>query len=50
VPLTRIGIPDQLVDHASPEESKTDLGLLPAQMSDRILQKYFSQQETPVIA
>lgn len=50
VPLTRIGIPDQLVDHASPDESKTELGLLPAQMADRILQKFFSQQPTAAMA
>lgn len=48
VPLTRIGIPDQLVDHASPDESKADLGLLPAQMVDRILQKFFSKQLTAI--
>lgn len=50
VPLSRIGIPDQLVDHASPDESKADLGLLPDQMVDRILQKYFSKQVTAAIA
>jgi 1-deoxy-D-xylulose-5-phosphate synthase len=50
VPLSRIGIPDQLVDHASPDESKADLGLLPDQMVDRILQKYFSKQATAAIA
>jgi 1-deoxy-D-xylulose-5-phosphate synthase len=50
VPLSRIGIPDQLVDHASPDESKADLGLLPDQMVDRILQRYFSKQATAAIA
>jgi 1-deoxy-D-xylulose-5-phosphate synthase len=50
VPLSRIGIPDQLVDHASPDESKADLGLLPDQMVDRILQRYFSKQVTAAIA
>ena len=30
VPTLRIGIPDQLVDHASPEQSKEKLGLTPA--------------------
>ncbi|XHX80756.1 MAG: 1-deoxy-D-xylulose-5-phosphate synthase [Stenomitos frigidus ULC029] len=47
VPLTRIGIPDQLVDHATPEESKADLGLTPPQMADRIL-KLFSKQPLTV--
>ncbi len=46
--LTRIGVPDELVDHANPDESKADLGLLPPQMAERILQKFFSRQETPV--
>jgi 1-deoxy-D-xylulose-5-phosphate synthase len=43
VPLTRIGIPDKLVDHAEPDESKADLGLTPPQMADRIL-KLFSKK------
>ncbi len=49
VPLTRIGIPDILVDHATPEQSKVSLGLTPAQMAERILQKYFSQQPATAI-
>jgi 1-deoxy-D-xylulose-5-phosphate synthase len=36
VPVTRIGVPDKLVDHAKPEESKADLELTPPQMADRI--------------
>jgi 1-deoxy-D-xylulose-5-phosphate synthase len=40
VPVFRIGIPDQLVDHASPDESKLDLGLTPAQMAERILERF----------
>ncbi|NJP09095.1 MAG: 1-deoxy-D-xylulose-5-phosphate synthase [Leptolyngbyaceae cyanobacterium RU_5_1] len=47
VPITRIGIPDQLVDHAKPDESKVDLGLTPAQMAERIL-KLLSQQPVAV--
>ncbi|MBW4578467.1 MAG: 1-deoxy-D-xylulose-5-phosphate synthase [Tildeniella nuda ZEHNDER 1965/U140] len=47
VPLTRIGVPDQLVDHATPDESKADLGLTPPQMAERIL-KLFSRQPSPV--
>ncbi len=34
--LLRIGIPDKLVDHASPDESKESLGLTPSKMSERI--------------
>ena len=45
--LTRIGVPDVLVDHATPEESKAELGLTPPQMADRIL-KLFSKQKAAV--
>lgn len=37
VPVMRLGVPDILVDHAKPEESKVDLGLTPSQMAERIL-------------
>jgi len=43
VPLTRIGVPDKLVDHALPQESLAELGLTPPQIADRIL-KLFSPQ------
>ena len=33
----RIGIPDVLVDHATPEQSKEALGLTPSQMAEKIL-------------
>ena len=42
VPVFRIGIPDVLVDHASPDQSKQALGLTPAQMAERILERYGS--------
>jgi 1-deoxy-D-xylulose-5-phosphate synthase len=48
VPLTRIGIPDKLVDHASPDQSKAELGLTPPQIADRIL-KLFSKQPSMVV-
>ena len=47
VSLTRIGVPDLLVDHATPDESKAELGLTPPQMADRVLQ-LFSQQKAAV--
>ncbi|HEY9618626.1 MAG TPA: 1-deoxy-D-xylulose-5-phosphate synthase [Microcoleaceae cyanobacterium] len=47
VPVTRIGVPDILVDHAEPNESKVDLGLTPPQMAERIL-KLFSQKPSAV--
>ncbi len=39
VPLTRLGIPDKLVDHAKPEEALAQLGLNSAGIADRILEK-----------
>ncbi|MCP9929339.1 1-deoxy-D-xylulose-5-phosphate synthase [Cyanobium sp. AMD-g] len=40
IPVLRIGIPDVLVDHASPDQSKESLGLTPAQMADRIHERF----------
>jgi len=40
VPTLRIGIADVLVDHASPAQSKEALGLTPAQMAERILDRF----------
>ncbi|GET35427.1 1-deoxy-D-xylulose-5-phosphate synthase [Microseira wollei] len=48
VPVKRIGIPDILVDHAEPNESKADLGLMPAQIADQIRTAFFKQQLTTV--
>jgi 1-deoxy-D-xylulose-5-phosphate synthase len=48
VPVKRLGVPDILVDHAKPDESKADLGLLPAQMAQQIRDAFFSEQEVPV--
>ena len=38
--LLRIGIPDQLVDHATPQQSKESLQLTPSQMANRILERF----------
>ncbi|MEY3768157.1 MAG: hypothetical protein RLZZ11_1227, partial [Cyanobacteriota bacterium] len=40
VPVLRIGIPDVLVDHATPDQSKVSLGLTPSQMSETILNRF----------
>ena len=40
VPVFRIGIPDVLVDHATPDQSKEKLGLMPDQMANRIVEKF----------
>ena len=47
VPITRIGVPDLLVDHAKPDESMTALGLTGPQIADRIL-KTMAPQPAPV--
>jgi 1-deoxy-D-xylulose-5-phosphate synthase len=50
VPVFRIGIPDQLVDHASPAQSKEALGLTPAQMAGRISDHFGQVLRTPAAA
>ncbi len=42
IPVLRLGIPDVLVDHASPDQSKKTLGLTAEQMSEKILNKFKS--------
>ncbi|MBW4524113.1 MAG: 1-deoxy-D-xylulose-5-phosphate synthase [Phormidium tanganyikae FI6-MK23] len=49
VPVTRIGVPDILVDHATPDQSKAELGLTPPQMADRIL-KTFAKERSAIAA
>jgi 1-deoxy-D-xylulose-5-phosphate synthase len=44
VPIKRLGIPDILVDHATPDESKAQLGLTSQQIADSILQAFFKKQ------
>ncbi len=47
VPTLRIGIPDQLVDHASPQQSKEALGLTPELMASKIKSRFsMSKQES----
>jgi 1-deoxy-D-xylulose-5-phosphate synthase len=43
IPMLRIGIPDQLVDHATPQQSFEALGLTPDQMAVRIKQHFLLQ-------
>ena len=49
VPVTRIGVPDQLVDHATPDESKAELGLTSPQIAERV-RLLFSPQSATVSA
>ncbi|MBZ8179864.1 1-deoxy-D-xylulose-5-phosphate synthase [Oscillatoria salina] len=48
VPVKRFGVPDLLVDHAKPDQSKADLGLLPSQMAQKVLQTFFQKQPSVV--
>ncbi|PSB33967.1 1-deoxy-D-xylulose-5-phosphate synthase [Chlorogloea sp. CCALA 695] len=48
VPVKRLGVPDILVDHAEPNESKADLGLTTPQMAKQILDAFFSKQPSVV--
>ncbi len=48
VPVKRLGVPDILVDHAEPEESKAALGLTTPQMAEQILNAFFSKQPSIV--
>ena len=40
LPVMRLGIPDVLVDHATPQQSFETLGLLPDQMAARICERF----------
>ncbi|MEM6423819.1 MAG: 1-deoxy-D-xylulose-5-phosphate synthase [Cyanobacteria bacterium P01_H01_bin.119] len=44
VPVLRLGVPDKLVDHAKPDQSKATLGLTPPQMAERILATFKAKQ------
>jgi 1-deoxy-D-xylulose-5-phosphate synthase len=48
VPVKRFGVPDILVDHAKPDESKADLGLTSSQMVEQILTAFYSKQPSTV--
>ncbi|NJN22407.1 MAG: 1-deoxy-D-xylulose-5-phosphate synthase [Leptolyngbya sp. RL_3_1] len=48
VPVLRLGVPDILVDHATPDQSKIDLGLTPSQMAETILAKFKLAQSIPM--
>ncbi|NEO49374.1 MAG: 1-deoxy-D-xylulose-5-phosphate synthase, partial [Moorea sp. SIO4A3] len=48
VPLKRFGVPDKLVDHAKPDESKADLGLTGSQIAEQIREAFFTKQPSAV--
>ncbi len=47
--LLRIGVPDILVDHATPDQSKAALGLTPPQMAERILRTFKAEKPALVV-
>ncbi|MGF2040453.1 MAG: 1-deoxy-D-xylulose-5-phosphate synthase [Nostoc sp. CmiVER01] len=49
VSVKRFGVPDVLVDHAEPNESKTELGLTSHQIAERVLQAFFKQQVSAIV-
>jgi 1-deoxy-D-xylulose-5-phosphate synthase len=50
VPVIRVGVPDILVDHATPEQSMADLGLTPPQIAERVRLAFFSQQVSATVS
>jgi 1-deoxy-D-xylulose-5-phosphate synthase len=48
VPVKRIGIPDILVDHAEPDQSKVELGLTSSQIAESVMAAFFKQQLSAV--
>ena len=49
VPVKRLGVPDKLVDHATGDQSKADLGLTSSQMAETILKAFFTQKQLSVV-
>ncbi|EHC12253.1 1-deoxy-D-xylulose-5-phosphate synthase [Fischerella thermalis] len=49
VPIKRIGVPDVLVEHAEPNQSKAELGLTSPQIAEKVLQAFFNQQKSAVM-
>jgi 1-deoxy-D-xylulose-5-phosphate synthase len=48
VPLKRIGVPDVLVEHAEPNQSKAELGLTSPQIAETVLKAFFKQRVSAV--
>ncbi|MEL4894156.1 1-deoxy-D-xylulose-5-phosphate synthase [Crocosphaera sp. Alani8] len=48
VPIKRFGVPDKLVDHAKPDQSKADLGLSSPQIAEQIRQLFFNVPQPSV--
>ena len=50
VPIIRVGVPDILVDHATPEQSMAELGLTPPQIAERVRLAFFSQKASATVS
>ena len=48
VPVKRIGVPDLLVEHAEPDQSKAALGLTSPQIAEKVLKAFFNNQLSTV--
>jgi 1-deoxy-D-xylulose-5-phosphate synthase len=46
--VKRYGVPDILVDHAKPDQSKADLGLTSSQVAQDILKHFFSKKPVKI--
>ncbi|MEA5419389.1 1-deoxy-D-xylulose-5-phosphate synthase [Spirulina sp. CCNP1310] len=49
VPVKRFGVPDILVDHATPDQSKTDLGLTGSQIAEQLRATFFAAQQPSAV-
>ena len=49
VPLKRFGVSDRLVDHATPDQSKADLGITSPQIAEQILQVFFKNRQPSMV-
>jgi 1-deoxy-D-xylulose-5-phosphate synthase len=48
VPIKRIGVPDILVEHATPDESLGSLGLTSSEIAETVRNTFFAQKPIPV--
>jgi 1-deoxy-D-xylulose-5-phosphate synthase len=48
VPIERIGVPDILVEHATPDESLNSLGLTSSQIAETVRNRFFTQKPVAV--
>jgi len=49
VPVKRFGVPDILVDHATPDQSKTDLGLNGSQIAEQLRATFFATEKSSAV-